>query len=228
MQHLTKVANMLGDLPKRVLAPLFREAAIQNLSAEKVLFSAGEPGEGCYRLEHGLVKVGVVSPKGGERIVAILGPGAIVGELSMIDGLPRSASVTTLKDCVFRFVSRKTFSDFAKAHPEIYYQIVMILAGRLREADKALAAATFLSAKGRVARALLEVAEHLGEDTINGRIVLKRSLGQADIAALAGVVRENVSRAMSEWEKKKVITRSPTYYCIRDVAALRSEMEFET
>ena len=66
------------------------------LAADQVLFLAGDPGDGCYRIEQGLLKVGIVGPSGAERILAILGPGAIVGELSTIDGLPRSASVTAV------------------------------------------------------------------------------------------------------------------------------------
>jgi CRP/FNR family cyclic AMP-dependent transcriptional regulator len=112
----------------------------------------------------------------------------------MIDGLARSGSVCALQDSLLRFVSRKAFLDFAKQHPEMYHQLVSILATRLREANEALVAATFLSAKGRVARAFLEIAEHMGEDSAHGRIVLNQKVNQADLAALAGVARENVSR----------------------------------
>ena len=57
------------------------------------MFRAGDPGNGCYRVEDGLLKVTMVSRSGAERILAFLGRGAIVGELSIIDGLPRSVSV---------------------------------------------------------------------------------------------------------------------------------------
>ena len=70
---------------------LFAGAKPVRLEADEVLFLAGDPGDGCYRIEEGLLKVTMVSRSGTERILAFLGPGAIVGELSMIDGLPRSA-----------------------------------------------------------------------------------------------------------------------------------------
>ena len=54
---------------------------------------AGDEGDGCHRVEEGLLKASIAAPAGGERILAILGPGSVVGELSMIDGGPRSASV---------------------------------------------------------------------------------------------------------------------------------------
>jgi Cyclic nucleotide-binding domain len=85
---------------------LFHAAQPRHLKAGERLFAIGDVGDSCYRLDQGLLKV-VASPRGEERIIAILGPGAIVGELAMIDGLPRSASVVALHDCVIRFVSRE-------------------------------------------------------------------------------------------------------------------------
>src|SRR5688572_2607648 len=86
--------NLLSVLPPELSAELFKTARPLRLKADQTLFTAGDPGDGCYRVEQGLLKVSVVSPSGGERILAILGPGALVGELAMIDAQPRSASVT--------------------------------------------------------------------------------------------------------------------------------------
>src|SRR5262245_29410132 len=83
---------------KPPLTSLFAGALSLLLKADEALFVAGQSGDGCYRLERGLLKVIVTSPQGEERIVAMLGPGAIVGELAIIDGGPRSASVFAVKD----------------------------------------------------------------------------------------------------------------------------------
>src|SRR5580765_7151496 len=89
-----------------VSTSLFADAASRHLKANEALFVAGEPGDGCYRLEQGLLKVVVTSPRDEQRILAMLGPGAIVGELAIIDGGPRSASVFAVRDCELRFISR--------------------------------------------------------------------------------------------------------------------------
>ena len=169
-------------------------------------FRAGDSGNGCYRIEHGLVKVTVTSPQGEERIIAILGPGAIVGELSMIDGLPRSASVVAVRECALIYVSRGSFEKCTAAHPEICKYLMTTLATRLREADEALAAATFLTVKGRLARALLELAEYVGHDNGAGHILFRHKISQSDLAAMAGVARENVSRTLSEWRRRELVT----------------------
>ena len=91
------------------LLKLFEVAQVRQLTTGGVLFAAGDTGDGCYRLDKGLLKVMVTSTGGEERIVAILGPGAVVGELAMIDRMRRSASVVALRDSALRFVSRELY-----------------------------------------------------------------------------------------------------------------------
>src|SRR5262245_58487486 len=145
------------------LFKLFDVAQVLQLKAGGVLFAAGDAGDGCYRLDKGLLKVMVTSTDGEDRIVAILGPGTVVGELAMIDRMPRSASVVALRDSVLRFVSREAYDKRVLAHAETKQALLEILALRLRQADEGLAAATFLSVKARVARALLQLAEFVGK-----------------------------------------------------------------
>jgi CRP-like cAMP-binding protein len=169
----------------------------------------------------------VTSRRGEERIISLLGPGAIVGELSVLDGKPRSASVVAIADCSLSFFDRTKFLTHSDSHPELTSYLVRTLARRLREADDALAVTTFLSVKGRLARALLDLAEYVGEDNGSGRIQLHLKISQGDLAAMAGVARENVSRTMSEWRTRDIVTRSSNYYCINDPKALAQDIESE-
>ena len=109
-----------------------------------------------------MLKASVAAASGGERILAILGPGSVVGELSMIDDAPRSASVTALRDSKLSFVGRAAFEAFGQSRPELYRHVTTLLAQRLRDTNDALLATNFLSVKGRVARALLSLAEEIG------------------------------------------------------------------
>ena len=85
--------RLLSELPADLPTKLFAKANRVRLAADKILFRAGATGDGCYRVEVGLLKVTMISSSGAERILQFLGPSAIVGELSTIDGLPRSATV---------------------------------------------------------------------------------------------------------------------------------------
>jgi CRP/FNR family transcriptional regulator, cyclic AMP receptor protein len=205
-------SSILPHLPAQFSGHLWTTAGTQRLAEREVLFQAGDVAEGCYRLEEGLLKVCIGSSQGDERILTILGPGSIVGELAIIDGLPRSATVVAIRDCKLSFISREAFANCIRDYPEINGYLISTLASRLREADEELAAASFLTVKARVARALLELAEHLGRETEPGRITIFHKIRQNDIAAMAGVARENVSRTLTEWKRRGLIGQSSSYY----------------
>jgi len=221
---MATAANLLTDLPDQLTSGLLAHALPRHLSASEVLFLAGDPGDGFYRLDEGLLKVSIASATGAERILAILGPGSIVGDLSIIDGKPRSATVTALRDCKLRFVSRAAFESFAGKYPKIYEDLTKLLAARLRDTDELVAAGSFLPLKGRVARALLDLAHAFGKDVGGGRIVIRQKVTQADVAAMAGIARENVSRIMNEWMRVKTVTRLSGYYCLENPAKLEREI----
>jgi CRP-like cAMP-binding protein len=217
--------SLLSGLPEHLSASLFASTTRVALTADEVLFLAGDAGDGCYRVEEGLLKVTMVSRAGSERILAFLGPGAIVGELSIIDGLPRSASVVAVRNASLSFLSRAAFEDFAKKHPEIYKSLVTMIATRLRETDAVIAAGSFLPLRGRVACTLLELAQDFGQDVGSGRIVIRQKIGQSDLAAMAGIARENVSRILNDWKRRKLVSRLSGYYCLENKAQLQNEAE---
>jgi CRP-like cAMP-binding protein len=217
--------SVLSGLPQQLSQQLFASATHVKLAADQTLFLAGDSGDGCYRVEKGLLKVTMHSANGDERILAILGPGAIVGELAMLDGLPRSASVVGVRDAELLFISRAKFEDVTKQHPEVFKHLVTLLASRLRETDAVIAAESFLPLRGRVAITLLELADHFGENVGQGRIVIRQKFDQSELAALAGIARENVNRILADWKRRKLVSRLSGYYCIENPAMLEKEAD---
>jgi CRP/FNR family transcriptional regulator, cyclic AMP receptor protein len=215
--------DLLSALPPELLKGLFAKGRNQTLAADQMLFLAGDTGDGCYRIEDGLLKVSVVAPAGGERILAVLGAGAMVGELSMISGAPRSASVAAIRESKLCFVSRPTFEAYGREHPAMYQHLMLLLARRLVDTNGALAATTFLTLQGRVARALLSLADGFGHDVGSGRILVRQKITQSDLAAMAGIARENVSRILKEWMRRALVSRLAGYYCLENKAALERE-----
>jgi CRP/FNR family transcriptional regulator, cyclic AMP receptor protein len=217
--------GLLTDLPRHLSVDLFSAAMPVKLKADASLFLAGDVGDGCYRLEEGLLKVSMMSRGGTERILAFLGPGAVVSELSIIDGRPRSASVVAVRPANLSFISRAAFESFAAKHPEVYKSLVTLIAARLRETDAVLAAGSFLPLRGRVACTLLELAHDFGHEVGAGRIVIRQKIGQSDLAAMAGVARENVSRILNDWKRRNLVSRLSGYYCLENKAKLQNEAE---
>src|SRR4029077_15033984 len=181
MGLLPETTQLLSRLPTHLATDLFASAKPVKLAADQVLFLADDPGDSSYRIEDGLLKVTMVSRSGTERILSFLGPGGIVGELAILDGLPRSASVVAVRDTASGRLSRAEFNAFAERHPELYKSLITLLTQRLREINVAVRAGSFLSLRGRVAFSLLELADHFGRNVGADRIVVQHKIGQSDI-----------------------------------------------
>jgi CRP/FNR family transcriptional regulator, cyclic AMP receptor protein len=219
----TRDRNLFSALPQDLSESLFAKSRPLHVAAGRAVFIEGEPGDGCYRVDQGLLKVSVLSASGAERILAIMGEGTVVGELSVLDGGPRSATVAAVKDSELRFIGRADFQAFAEAHPQVYKHLVMLLAQRLRTTNVAIAAASFLTLKGRVARALLDLSQAFGHDIGGGRILIRQKINQSDLAAMAGIARENVSRILNVWKRQSVVSLLAGYYCLESRETLERE-----
>jgi CRP/FNR family transcriptional regulator, cyclic AMP receptor protein len=217
--------SLVAILPVELSLSLFANSRTLSLAADQTLFSAGDEGDRCYWVDEGLLKASVTASTGGERIVAIFGPRSVVGELSMIDGAPRSTSVAALRNSKLRFASRAAFEAFGQTRPEFNRHLTTLLARRLRDTNDALAAISFLPVKGRVALALLRLAEAFGRDVGQGRVVIQQKLSQGDLAAMAGIARENVSRILHDWATRSLVSRLAGYYCLENKAAFKQEAE---
>jgi CRP/FNR family transcriptional regulator, cyclic AMP receptor protein len=139
--------------------------------------------------------------------------------------LPRSATVVAVRDATLGWLSRVEFEAFAEEHLEVYKSLVKLLAHRLRETDTVVAASSFLSLKGRVARTMLELADHFGQEVAPGRIVIRQKIGQNDLAAMAGIARENLTRVLNDWQRHKVLSRLSGYYCVEDKTQLEHQAQ---
>jgi CRP-like cAMP-binding protein len=134
--------------------------------------------------------------------------------------------VFAVKECDLSFVSRAAFEEYAQQHPEIYRYLLDVLVARLRETDEAVAAASFMTVKSRLARALLELAKVLGEEDASGHVLIRHKIKQTDLAVMAGIARENVNRALSDWKRHKVVIKSTGYYCLQDIATLKRSVDY--
>lgn len=190
------------------------------LRAREVLFHAGDSGDGCYFLRDGVVKASVIAKDGQERLLAVFGPGALIGELSLIDDEPRSATISALKPSHMLHLSKQAFFRLADANPQVYRHALRLLAQRLRETNDSVVAQGTVTVAGRVARAFASLADGLGTEQPDGSILLTHKITQNDIAGMAGVARENASRAVNDLLREGVLGRSGSFYVIVRAAEL--------
>lgn len=212
-----------GRRPKRAAPPIMPWAARRallavarplHLAIREVLFHAGDAGDGCYFLREGVVKAAVVAKDGQERLLAVLGRGSLIGELALFDDEPRSATISALKPCRLLFVPKGAFFRLADANPLVYREALKILAHRLRETNDSMVAQGTVTVAGRVARAFNSLAQGMGEIRPGGAILLPNKITQNDLAGMAGVARENASRAVNDLLRDGIIAREGSLYVI--------------
>lgn len=211
----------LDGLPNELAEELIKVARNRPVKAGVALFEAGDPGDGFYALLEGSLKV-ILRGEEGEQVLALLSPGAIFGELSLFDGEPRSATVVAAKASRVAFFDKAAVFRFADDNPGVYRHMLCIVARRLRTSNATLAARSLLPLTGRVAQTMLQLADMFGKDVGDGRRLVHHKISQADLAAMVGAARENVSRVLNDWKREGHISRFSGYYCIEDLPALRA------
>jgi len=165
-----------------------------------------QPGEVVYFVLSGTLKIYVEQAKGAEVILAILGRGDTVGEMSLIDSAGRSASVLTLEETTLLWMDAPTFQQALRDNPEMALNLVRILAARVRLANELVQALATLDVNGRVARQLLAFADKYGEEGSEGCVQIPICLTQKDIADLVGASRKRVNQVMVAFKNQGLIS----------------------
>ncbi|HZB07835.1 MAG TPA: Crp/Fnr family transcriptional regulator [Rubrobacter sp.] len=197
--------SLFRGMPTRELerlAPLLHE---RNFPARASVLTAEQPGEAIYLIIEGSVKIHLLTPEGTEVILAVLGPGEIVGEMSLADSLGRSANVTTLEESAMLWMDRRTFRSGAESSTVLGGNLADVLSRRLRLANAHLLSLATLDVPGRVASQLLALAHEYGEEASDG-VLIPITLIQADLAALVGASRVRVNQALGFFRKRNAIS----------------------
>lgn len=207
----------LGD----AVSDLAAAGSVRSHEAGETLMVQGGPSDCLYVLLEGRVRVTVVDGDGRELLLDLLGPGDTVGELSLIDGGPRSATVSAIEPGRALRIATPRFVRFVEAHPRAATALLRVLAGRLRESDEARLRLVSERTDKRVARRLLQLAaEHGRVDGDSVRITAP--LTQAELAAWVGASREGVSHALRDLREAGAITVDRKAITVRDLALLRA------
>jgi CRP-like cAMP-binding protein len=184
------------------------------------LFREGEAGDHVIALLSGRVKVSVQTRSGREILLAVKEPGDLIGELSAIDGRPRSATAVALEPVDALVVSAPAFVEFIEGHPRIAVRLLRTLAAQIRDADRRSVDRDTGDITCRVARRLVDLAERLGEHRGSG-LEVTLVVGQDDLAAWVGATREATSRALGRLRAEGWLTTGRQRIVLTDLPALR-------
>lgn len=187
--------------------------------ANVTLFHEGDDAGPVIVLLRGRVKVAAAG-SGREAIVAVREPGDLIGEMSAVDGGPRSATVTTLEPIDALMIAGSAFAALLERRPRIALVILRMVAARLRYADAQQAQFATHDVVGRVARRLVELADRFGAPGERG-VELALPLSQEELAAWTGSSREAVSKALALLRSLRIVETGRRRVTVLDLDALR-------
>lgn len=187
-----------------------------------VLFREGDDSDWVALLQHGRVKASCHTASGSEVVLAVRGPGALLGELSAVDNEPRSATVQAIDPLAALVMPLNEFEAYLSSHGRVAYLLMRTLSQKLRDADRKRIEFGAQDSTGRVAARLVELAERFGQPNGTGEIHIALPLSQDELAGWVGASREAVSKALGVLRTAGWIRTSRLSVVVLDLPALRS------
>ena len=188
--------------------------------AGRVIFQKGDPGDSLMVVLSGRIKIGTLSPDGREAVLGFIEPCRSFGEIALLDGKPRSADATAVTPVELFVLHRADVMSFIERHPGIALRIIGMLCAKLRRTTEMVEDHVLRQMEGRIARALLRLADDYGRPCAEGvRIELR--LSQRELGGIVGLARENVNRQLATWRGRGFLTIDRGTITLRDLAALR-------
>ena len=203
-KSLLKKFNLFSELDDRELELIAAVAKPRKYDKDEVVFHADERGDVFCLIVSGRVKVTMISPEGKEIILSMLGPGDFFGEMSLLDELPRSATVIAMQPLDVMTIWGRDLLQIMRDDFTITRKIIAELSKRLRRASRRIESLVSMDVYGRLARFLLELARDQGKMLDNGLVAVTRPTHQA-IANTIGTSRETVSRLLHDLIEQELL-----------------------
>ncbi len=199
MQDRLRSAALFSALDDDAAAALRMSMVERKLAKGRVLFTEGEPGDKLYVIESGKIKLGHTASDGRESIIAVLGAGEMIGELSLFDPGPRTATVAAIGPAKVLRIRNSDMITAIRGAPDLAVDMIRLAGERMRYMSRQIGEQVFLPIPARLARKVI----YLVDDANDGSDNLK--ISQANLAEFIGATREAVSKTLAEWKREGVV-----------------------
>ncbi|EUC11675.1 Crp/Fnr family transcriptional regulator [Paraburkholderia hospita] len=206
-------------LPVELQDYLMSHATLLRLEKGQLLYRCGDPSYGLYAVLEGALSVGTVGIDGKESLLAVLGPTAWVGEISMFDGLPRPHDAIAVSRALFMHVPEAALQNLLDATPRYWRDFAQLMAQRLRLSFKSTESLALQPAAQRIASRLLLIAE--GYDGLNA-VQSKIRLSQDSLASMVSLSRQTTNQLLKSLESQQIISLKFGEIQILDIERLRA------
>ena len=195
---------LFAQLSAPELDALLDIAVTRRLAPRELLFRKGDPGSELYGILEGSLRATTPSAHGKEITFSVMGPGEIFGEIALLDGQPRSATIEAVEEARVIAIGREDFLAFMQRQPSVGLRLMAVLAGRVRRVSELIEDILFMNVPSRLAKRLLALGRLFGRRVPDGvRIDMK--LSAADLGDLIGASGESVARQLELWSSQRVV-----------------------
>ena len=198
--------DLFRDVDQPIIDELVSAATEKSLWRGDILFTEGQEPDALYIVITGRIAIANKSIDGRESVVALMEDGDLFGEMSLFDGMGRSAEARALEPSKVAEIPYEPVKAVYEARPEMLWRVVDMLARRLRSMDEALADSVFLDVTGRTAKRLLELAGDSDEFTL--------PITQEELSGMVGASRERVNKAISAFIRLGWLSQTDRRYTI--------------
>lgn len=210
--------SLFGKLPPQDLDALLLRARVERYPAGREIFAKGSPGRSMMAILSGAVRISAPSPAGPDIVLALLHAGEVFGEIALLDGADRTADAHAITDCDLLVLDHRDFVPFLERRADLCILLLKLLCQRLRQTDQQVEEAMFGRLDGRIAKALLRLAngEPPGDSGISLRIT------QQELAGMVGASRESVNKQLHVWQSAGRVRLGKRLIVIPDVDAIEA------
>ena len=209
------------DLDSEALDQLCRYAKYATLKRGATIYAKGDPGNSLVAVISGTVKISVSSADGRSAILNLIGPGDIFGEISVLDGQPRSADAIANTNCEIFTIDRREFLPFVRSQPALAMKFIELLCGRLRGTSDQVEQVILQNLPGRLASTLIRLTEKHKQEP-NGRTI---AVTQQEISEMVGMTRESINKQLRAWAARGWVRLEHGAIVVLNVAMLRELAE---
>lgn len=221
--HRLADVPLFARLPPGALDELVRASRTRSYPAGQVIWNEGDPGDALLVLEEGQIRIARTTGGGVEVVLAVNEAPAVLGELALLDGEPRSASVIAQRPVRVRYIPRTAFLALLRHEPAAVEGLLHTLASMVRAGNERHLAAVGLDVPGRLAAWLLDRAKPQAGGSGHPELTLNRS--QSELAAELGTTRSTLNRAINGFVDLDIITRDSERVVILNPDALAAYTE---
>jgi CRP-like cAMP-binding protein len=201
----------------QLIARLIR---VQRYPARGTVVWEGDAGGALFFVLTGYLKALSAGADGNEVLLSVMGPGEVFGELSVLDGQPRSASVVALEASELAVVEREPLLALLRQSATLALGLIEVLTQRLRNLSKRCENISSLDIPARLAEVLLSLAERHGQPS-GADVRIPVRLSQQELGNMVGATRESVNKQLRNWTQTGILRQEEGRVVISDLAALR-------